>query len=74
MFSKHLAQSNTTYIEHFKFAFYAGLMLIWAGITSIIHAFIPSLFPFVSRKITVDLIEQSRRLAMRSKQSDMKSS
>jgi hypothetical protein len=66
MFSKHLAESNKTYIEHFKFAFYAGLMLLWAGVTSIIHAFIPSLFPFVSRKIIVDLLEQSKRSEMKS--------
>lgn len=61
MFSKHLAESNKTYIEHFKFAFYAGFMLLWAGLTSIIHAFIPSLFPFASRNIILKLLEQSRR-------------
>ncbi len=61
MFSKHLAESNKTYIQHFKFAFYAGWMLLWAGLTSIIHACIPSLFPFVSRNIIVKLLEQSRR-------------
>ena len=61
MFSKHLAESNKTYSQHFRFAFYAGWMLVWAGLTSIIHAFIPSLFPFVSRNIIVKLLEQSRR-------------
>lgn len=60
MFKEHLAQANKTYFEHFKFSFYAGWMLLWAGVTSIIHAFLPNVFPFVSRKIIATLLEKSR--------------
>ena len=59
MFKKHLNEAGKNYIEHFKFAFMAGFILIYAGITSIIHALIPSLFPFTSQKIVKKLLEQS---------------
>jgi hypothetical protein len=61
MFEKHLNESNKTYMEHFAFAFKAGFILLWAGITSIIHAFIPSLFAFTSRDIVVHLANESRK-------------
>jgi hypothetical protein len=38
MFKKHLKEAGKSYWEHFKFAFIAGFILIYAGITSIIHA------------------------------------
>jgi hypothetical protein len=60
MFTKHLTESNKTYTEHFEFAFKAGLILLWASITSIIHAFIPGLFPFTSQKIVMNLAAQSQ--------------
>jgi len=59
MFDKHLSEANKTYFAHFKFAFFAGLLLLYAGLTSIIHAVIPSLFPFTSLKIVKKLIERS---------------
>ena len=59
MFKKHLDVSRKSYREHFSFAFIAGWLLIYAGITSIIHAFIPSLFPFTSLKIVKKLVEKS---------------
>jgi hypothetical protein len=59
MFKKHLNEAGKNYIEHFKFAFMAGFILMYAGITSIIHALIPSLFPFTSQKIVKKLLEQS---------------
>jgi hypothetical protein len=59
MFKKHLNEAGKNYIEHFKFAFMAGFILMYAGITSIIHALIPSLFPFTSQKIVKKLLDQS---------------
>jgi UPF0716 family protein affecting phage T7 exclusion len=59
MFKKHLNEAGKNYIEHFKFAFIAGFILMYAGITSIIHALIPSLFPFTSQKIVKKLLDQS---------------
>lgn len=61
MFKKHLTESNKTYTEHFTFAFKAGFLLLWAAITSIIHAFIPSLFAFTSQKIVMRLADESRK-------------
>ena len=60
MFKKHLSEAKKTYWNHFSFAFCAGWILIYAGITSIIHAFIPSLFPFTSQKIVKNLMEKSQ--------------
>lgn len=60
MFDKHLREANKTYGEHFAFAFKAGFILLWAGATSIVHAFIPSLFPFTSRNIVARLAEEAR--------------
>jgi hypothetical protein len=59
MFKKHLNEAGKSYFEHFKFAFIAGFILIYAGITSIIHALIPSLFPFTSQKIVKKLLDRS---------------
>ena len=55
MFKQHLNESGKTYTEHFIFAFVAGWLLIYAGITSIIHSIVPSLFPFTSQKIVQKL-------------------
>lgn len=59
MFEKHLNEAGKSYFEHFKFALVAGFILIYAGIASIIHAFIPTLFPFTSQKIVKKLTERS---------------
>ena len=61
LFRKHLTEAGKTYWKHFMFAFRAGFLLIYAGITSIIHALIPSLFPFVSQKIFQKLIKESEK-------------
>lgn len=57
MFEKHLREANKTDGEQFAFAFKAGFILLWAGATSIVHAFIPSLFPFIRKKIVARLAE-----------------
>ena len=56
MFKQHLNESGKTYTKHFVFAFVAGWLLIYAGITSIIHSIVPSLFPFTSQKIVQKLL------------------
>jgi len=59
MFEKHLNEAGKSYFEHFKFAFIAGFILMYAGITSIINALMPSLFPFTSQKTVKKLLNQS---------------
>jgi|TARA_B110000483_G_C18057205_1_gene488889 hypothetical protein len=46
----HLKEAGKTYYEHTKFAVVAGLDLILTGIISIIHGFVPTLFPFYAEK------------------------
>jgi hypothetical protein len=46
----HLKNSNTNYWRHFYQAFSLGLLLIWSGITSVIHAVFPFLYPAYSAK------------------------
>ena len=58
MFKQHLNESGKNYTEHFLFAFIAGWLLIYAGITSIIHSLVPSLFPFTSQKIVQKLLRK----------------
>ena len=41
---KHLAKSKETWGRHSVFAFFAGLKLIYAGISSIIHGLVPAFF------------------------------
>ena len=61
MFKQHLNESGKTYSKHFIFAFTAGWLLIYAGITSIIHSLIPSLFPFTSQKIVQRLLNKVKK-------------
>jgi hypothetical protein len=55
---KHLEDSKTTYWEHFKFAIYASILLIFAGITSIIHAIVPSWFQGTAAWVVIKLYRQ----------------
>jgi len=48
---KHLSQVEETYFEHFKFAMWAGLVMLLLGIVSIIHAIFPFLFSRTPDKI-----------------------
>jgi len=61
LFKKHLTEARKPYWRHFMFAFKAGFLLIYAGIASIIHALIPSIFPFVSQKIVQRLVKESEQ-------------
>lgn len=55
MFEDHLTKSKSTYFLHLTWAIIAGVRLIYAGITSIIHGFIPSLFDGVAPKTIIDI-------------------
>jgi len=59
MFKKHLKEAGKSYWEHFKFAFIAGFILIYAGITSIINAIFPCFFQFTSLKIAKYLLTKA---------------
>lgn len=48
---KHLRESGKSYYEHFKFAFWYGLVMILGGIASIVHAIFPPLLPGVADNI-----------------------
>jgi hypothetical protein len=55
MFRKHLDTSKTTYLEHLIWAGIAGVRLIYAGITSIIHGVVPTLFDGTAPKQIIDI-------------------
>lgn len=55
MFENHLTKSKVTYLQHLRWAFIAGLRLIWAGIASIIHGLIPSLMDGKAPKTIIDI-------------------
>jgi hypothetical protein len=59
MFKKHLKEAGKSYWEHFKFAFIVGFILIYAGITSIVHAIFPCFFQFTSLKIVKYLLKKA---------------
>lgn len=52
---EHLKKSKETYIPHFYWAFSSGLSLMWSGVASIIHGFVPALFPGTAAKTVIDL-------------------
>ena len=57
---RHLEITGKSYRQHGAFAFRAGLWLFWAGITSIIHAIFPDVFPFTSEKIVMRLLKEAQ--------------
>lgn len=56
---EHLKSRNIGYIPHFIFAFKAGMVLILAGLASIIHAFLPNILPSYSESKTKALARLS---------------
>jgi|TARA_B110000971_G_C20006810_1_gene499541 hypothetical protein len=55
MFKKHLLKSQVTYFQHLYWAILAGFRLIWAGIASIIHGFVPTLLDGRAPKTVIDI-------------------
>lgn len=52
---KHLEVNQITFINHFMFAIKAGVLLLYAGVASIIHAICPALFDGVPSRIVANL-------------------
>jgi hypothetical protein len=48
---KHLGQVEESYLEHFSFGIWAGIVLGALAILSIIHAIFPFLFPRLPDKL-----------------------
>ena len=49
---EHLDLTNETYIQHFKFATYVGISMIYGGVQALIHAIYPGILTnAVSTKI-----------------------
>jgi hypothetical protein len=49
----HLSDTNQKYFNHLKFAIAAGIILIFAGFASILHAIVPNIFVgYAERKIS----------------------
>jgi len=55
MFDKHLNTSKVTYLEHLVWAVVSGIRLIYAGVSSIIHGVVPSLFDGTAPKQVIDI-------------------
>lgn len=58
---QHLKEKDTTYKEHFRFAFGAGLVLIIAGVASLVHAVFPNILTSYAYKKTVALSRLASR-------------
>ena len=52
---RHLTKSKETWGRHCVFALFAGVKLIYAGIASIIHGFVPCFFEGTAAKIVIEL-------------------
>ncbi len=57
--TQHLQERSTNYWKHFLFAFGAGVVLILAGLASIVHAIVPSILPNYSEQRCRDLINKN---------------
>jgi hypothetical protein len=55
MFRNHLTISKVTYFQHLTWAVIAGVRLIYAGVTSIIHGVVPTLFDGTAPKQIIDI-------------------
>ena len=59
--SKHLRDKKKSYSSHFKFAFGAGIVLLLAGLASVIHAIFPDIFVGYSERKTHALSKLAKR-------------
>ena len=56
--ASHLKRSRMTYLVHFNHALRGGFLLIYLGVVSVIHAFIPYLFPRVTSEGVIRIFYQ----------------
>ena len=61
----HLSQVEETYLQHLKFALWAGSVLIFLGIISIIHAIFPFLFDRLPDRIFKYFLKKSNERVTR---------
>lgn len=54
----HLADSQISYQAHLAFAVRASARLAYASIASIVHAFVPALFPSTAARIVISLYKE----------------
>jgi hypothetical protein len=54
----HLDASHVTYREHLTFAVKASGLLAYASVASLMHAFLPALFPATAARIVIGLYKQ----------------
>lgn len=54
----HLEKSQEKYFSHMIWAITSGFKLIWAGISSLLHAIVPGWFPGTAAKTIIDLYHQ----------------
>ena len=59
--SNHLKDKNISFQSHFRFAYGAGIVLILAGVASIIHAILPNVLAEYSERKTKALARLARR-------------
>lgn len=55
---QHLTNNQITFLDHFNLAIISGVKLIYAGLSSIIHAFVPCFFDSTAAKIVANLYHQ----------------
>lgn len=56
--TQHLKDSNCSYFQHLTFAVYAGCLLLYASITSMVHAIFPFIFKGSAAHIVIKLYKQ----------------
>lgn len=60
---KHLKENNMTYYEHFLFAFYYGIIAIFAGVLLIIHSLLPCFFQTTGSYLVTKLSRRFKKRA-----------
>lgn len=55
MFDEHLKKSKITYLAHLRWALISGIRLIYAGVASIIHGLLPTLFSRTAPRTVIDI-------------------
>ncbi len=58
---KHLQDTNMSYFSHLSFAFAAGVILLQAGVASIIHSIFPWVLVGYSEKKTIALARLAKQ-------------
>jgi len=60
--SNHISKSGKNWSRHCAFSLFAGTVLIFTGLLSILHAVIPNIFPEACEKILNWLIQTNKKI------------